>query len=276
MNIKKFLFFSLIILMISLVVAQGIAVLAGEHRKAISGALEVPYRIYLNNSEPVAGFQLEVAYPSYLTYKGIEFGVFNLTIVENNGTDGLLRIAVLAGEGIVLEENSLFDIVFDVKESALAGNYSVNFSDAVFADINATIISLEIINGSFEIVAPYNFTFLPPISTEENFTLQEGATLPLKFNVFLNGSFVSDYSVLIRIFNQSLGIDYIYNASEEGDDYVNIDLTEEHYLVNVHTGQLNMIEGRYEVAVSFDNFQESGIFFDLVNKSQGIGKGKKK
>ena len=267
----------LIVLVISAVAAQIVLNLGGG-AKAIKGATGVPYAVYLNNEEPISGFQMEISYPSYLTYQGINIGeeMPNMTFVINDDTAGLLRIVAVAENGIALGENKIFDIIFDVDENAVAGNYSINSSNEIFADINTTIISTEVIDGIFEIVKPYNITFLPPISTEENFTLQEGATLPLKFNVDRDELFTADNSVLVRIYNLSLGIDRTYNASGEGDNYIKINSTAEHYIINIHTNALEMPEGFYDIDVSFNNFQKAGIGFELVNKSQGIGKGKKK
>jgi hypothetical protein len=141
-------------------------------------------------------------------------------------------------------------------------------------NISTTIISIETSNGSFTIVEPYNFTFLPPISLFENFTLQEGATLPLKFKAANETGFVIDNSVKVRIFNESLGIDKTYNASGEGDGFIKINETEEQYHLNIHTNQLEMPLGDYEIIVSFNNFQQQEIIFELIQNDKGKGKKK--
>ena len=106
--------------------------------------------------------------------------------------------------------------------------------------------------------------------------MQENATLPLKFNITNENGFVVDESVLVRVYNLSLEIDHTYNASGVGDNYINIDNSAGHYLVNIHTNQLNMSDGIYNIDVSFDNYQIEIIGFELIDKSQGIGKGKQR
>jgi hypothetical protein len=277
-TIKSLSILILVILMASLVIAQMITTLTGSNVRAIKGATEVPYAIYLNNTEKIAGFQLEISYPSYLIYKRIELGnqMQNATIIINNETTGLLQIASIVENEISPDNDNLFDVIFDISQEAQTGNYTINFPNTILADINTTIISLNIINGSFEIVNLYNVTFLPPISLKENFTLQEGVTLPLKFSVFQDNIFVSDSSVLVRIYNQSLSTDHTYNASGIGNDYIRINSTEEHYITNINTGNLQMPEGIYTIEISFSNFQKKETDFILINKNQGIGKGKNK
>jgi hypothetical protein len=252
--------------------------MTGGNIKAIQGATEISYPIYLDNNGSVAGFQVEINYTSYLTFQRIEetSRMPNATIVSNNETQGLLKIAVLIEDEISIGDEKIFDIIFDVDESSIPNNYTIDLSELIAVNINTTIISSNTVDGNFEIVEPYDFVFLPPISNFENFTLQEGATLPLKFNVTNNNSFVSDDSVLVRVYNESLEIDKTYNTSGTGDDYIRINETEEQYIVNIHTGQLNMPEGLYNIDVTFDNFQLEIIGFELIDKSNGIGKGKQR
>ena len=64
----------------------------------------------------------------------------------------------------------------------------------------------------------------------------------------------------------------VYTISEE----VRINQTEEKYIVNIHTGQLNMPEGEYDIYALFSNGDDNTgeIGFELVQ--QGKGKGRKK
>ncbi len=258
--------------------ALGVATITGGEVKVIKGATSVAYPIYLDNNESVVGFQINIDYPTYLIYHGLEetLRMPNATIVVNDGTDGFLSIAVLIEDEISSGDGEAFNLIFNVDESAVVGNYTIDLSDFVAANINATVLEADIVDGNFEIVEPYGFEFLPPISNFENFTLQNGATLPLKFNVTENNAFVIDDSVLVRVYNLSLGIDYTYNTSGEGDDYVRIIEEEGHYVVNIHTRELEMPVGLYDVDVIFSNYQVELIGFELVDKSKGIGKGRQR
>jgi len=279
MTNKKYFLMFLGVLLLGIIIAIGIATITGANIKVIKGAENVLYPIYLDNNESITGFQIDINYSTYLIYQGIEetSRISNSTIVVNNETDGFLSIALLIEEGISSGDGEAFNLIFDVDESAVAGNYTIDLSDFVAANINATALEVNVVEGNFEIVDAYGFAFLSPISNFENFTLQDGATLPLKFNVTGNGVFVEDDFVLVRVYNLSLGIDHTYNASEEGDDYVRINATESLYIVNIHTGDLEMPVGIYYIDVTFDNYQIELIGFELLEKgANGKGKGKQR
>lgn len=116
---------------------------------------------------------------------------------------------------------------------------------------------------------------LPPITSLQEFELQEGATLPFKFTAAdCSGAFYEDAGIKIRVINQSLGIDLTYNASGQGSEFITIDLLNEQYVLNIHTGQLNMSVGTYDIDVMFSNGLSYKTGFELVEKGPENGKGK--
>lgn len=275
-NKNKYFLILLGILLLGIIIAMGVATMTGGTVEAIKGATSVSYPIYLNNNDTVAGFQIDINYPAYLIYQGIEktSRIPSSTIVVNNETDGFLSIAVLIENEISSGEGEAFNLIFNVEESAPVGSYAIDLSDFVAANINVNVLEVNVVDGNFEIVEPYDFIFLPPISNFENFTLQDGATLPLKFNVTNEDGFIVDDSVLVRIYNLSLGIDKTYNSSGEGDDYIRIDESKELYITNIHTGELEMPLGEYNIDVIFDNYQIEIIGFELIQNGKGKGKQK--
>jgi hypothetical protein len=117
--------------------------------------------------------------------------------------------------------------------------------------------------------------WLPPISLEEEFGLQQGATLPLKFDVTdCDGDFYSDNEIKVKVINESTSFYKEYNASGEGDDFVRINETESYYILNIHTNQLNMSLGSYDIYVDFSNSKSGEVIFELIQN--GKGKGNKK
>ena len=276
---KSPVFLLFIVLLSALVIAQTVIMVAGEVT-TIYGAKDVPFPIYLDNNESVAGLQVEVNYETpFLIFKNIEptSRIPDATVITNNQPP-ILKIALLVNndsEQISAGNGALFNIIFDVNESAVPGEYDISLSDVVISNIETLSLPFSVNDGVFNIVQPYNITFLPPISNQENFTLQEGSTLPLKFNVTNNTDFVNDDSVRVTIFNNTIGFSKEYNASGSGNDFITIN-DGELYIVNIHTGQLNMSVGDYDIEVAFDNFQKAEIGFELVNKTAGIGRGKKK
>ncbi|MEK6832969.1 MAG: cohesin domain-containing protein [Nanoarchaeota archaeon] len=281
LNKKKYFLFLLGVLLLGIIIATGVVMMTGESIDAVKGAQNVIYPLYLNNSEDVVGFQIEVNYSTnYLNLTGVEptSRINNAEIVYNN-QNNILRIAVLVNnesDKIVAGNGAVLNLIFDVDENAIAGNYTIDLYNLISSNISAIALNSSESDGLFEIIEKYGFVFLPPISNFDNFTLQNGATLPLKFNVTDENGFAIDDSVLVRVYNLSLGIDKTYNASGEGDEYITIDGVNKLYITNIHTEQLNMGKGIYNIDVIFSNYQDELIGFELVDKSQGIGKGKQR
>jgi len=245
---------------------------------AIKGAVNVTFPVYLENNESVAGFQVIINYTTpCLTFRELRTTprTQNATLLFNN-IPPVLKIALLvnnASDEISSGSGPVLYIIFDVNETAVTDTYPVNLSDIVITNISALSMPFGANNGIFEIVNPYNFTFLPPISTKENFTLQDGSTLPLKFNVTDGTEFVHDDSVRVAVLNTTTGFYKEYNASGTGDDFIRIN-DGEFYIVNIHTDQLNMSLGLHDIIVNFSNYQKEEIVFELVEKSVGRGRDK--
>lgn len=270
----------LIVLLISSLVFA-LSTFTGSSAKAVPGTQGVVFPILLDNDEAVAGFQVEVNYSTTeLVLANVETtSRTEHAVVVFNDTPSIVIIAVLANDSdnlIETGEGAVLNLVFNVDESASTAVHTIDLEEVIAVNISAVTLDVAFTDGLFEIVEPYGFEFLPPISLFENFTLQEGATLPLKFNVTNATDFIIDNSVLVRVYNISKGIDHVYNATDIGSDFIDIDGIAGQYHLNIHTGQLNMSEGMYTIDVLFDNYQVETIGFELVDKSQGIGKGKNK
>lgn len=248
--------------------------LTGDSVRAIKGAQQVVYPIYLNNTEAIAGFQVEINYSTnYLTLANVQTTsrTSNATVVYNDEAP-IVKLAVLVNNGseeISPGDGAALNLIFNVDPDAVVGKYAINMNDLIAVNISTIPLNVSNVSGNFEIVNPYNVTFLPPISNFENFTLQNGATLPFKFNVTDGNGFVTDDSVFVRIYNESLGVNYTFNSSD-----ITISPTDGFYHVNIDTNKLGMSEGLYNIDVSFDNYQTESIDFELVDKANGIGRGR--
>lgn len=267
------------------------------------GDTDVTVPVVLKNNDSVAGFQFDLAYTSYLIYKGYEATARmpNASVVVNNDTLGLLRVAALIEGQISAGNGTILNLVFDVNSSAASGEYPVNFSNLLLGDIVAQPVNTTPSDADFTIVVdsdgdgilddedvcPQTYgcsdyigcqygikEWLPPITTQENFTLQDGSTLPLKFNVTnCSDYFFEDYDVKVSIYNDTLNFSKEYNASGTGDDYVRIEEVDVLYITNIHTNDLDMDLGMYTINVTLGNKISDKTGFILVEK--GIGKGKK-
>ncbi len=141
-------------------------------------------------------------------------------------------------------------------------------------DINGNI-NLTWVNDTATTTDLYNITFLPPITTMEQFNLTNGRTLPIKFTSQDNdtGDFIYDDTVNVTIKN-STGHLITYFTYGTGTDSVRINTIEEHYIVNFHTRNYALNLGEtYAIIVTFgepDSLRGYEItYFTLVIKERG-------
>lgn len=261
--------------------------------------------VNLNNNGTVIGLQVDINHTNYLIFKGISATprIPNATIeaLDNNS---LLKIALLSNPGISPGNGSILNILFDINASAASGNYSINLTNFLPVDIATQHFSANPVQSIFTILVDsdndkiddnsdlcpsvfgcLNFSgcsfglkeWLPPIINQTEFNLEEGATLPLKFSATnCSGAFYTDNNITVRIVNNTLGINKTYNASGQGNGYVNINATEQQYHTNIHTSQLNMPLGDYDIFAIFSNNLSKKIGFELVQQGPTNGKGKGK
>jgi len=144
-------------------------------------------------------------------------------------------------------------------------------------DINGNI-NLTWVNDTATTTDLYNITFLPPITTMDQFNLTNGRTLPIKFTSQDNdtGDFIYDDTVNVTIKN-STGHLITYFTHGKGTDSVRINSEEEQYIVNFHSKNYDLNVGEtYVVTVTFGEQDNLGgyeiTYFTLVDK----GKGKEK
>lgn len=104
--------------------------------------------------------------------------------------------------------------------------------------------------GSTPPAENYSISWLPPIGLNKTHNL--GRTLPIRFNITtLNGSFVYDESVVVRVFDPNNT--EVFNATHGYiDDSVRIGAEKEYYSTNMHTDK-NWPLGNYTIIVNFSN-----------------------
>jgi len=99
----------------------------------------------------------------------------------------------------------------------------------------------------------YNITFLPPITTMEQFNLTDGRTLPIKFTArnSITNEFIYDDTVNVTITNSTCHL-IAFFTNGTGTDSVRINSTEEQYIVNFHTKDYDLNVGEtYTIHVTF-------------------------
>lgn len=308
MRIKKINKLFVIFPILTITVLMALATYQGnfirvENITSSAGETNISVPIVLDNNDSVAGFQFDVTYDSFLIFSDYEVTsrMPNASVVINDNSAGTLKIAVLVPEQISPGNGTILNLIFDVNSSASSGNYPIDLTGVDLGNIAAQPVNTTSVNATFTIVSdsdgdgiddnedlcPLTYgcseydgcdyghnEWLPPITNEENFTLQDGSTLPLKFNVTAcNGSFYEDYDVKAKVYNTTLNFSTEYNASGSGDDYIRIEAEDALYIVNIHTNELGMPIGEYKINVTYGNNVSAEIGFILVER--GIGKGKK-
>lgn len=175
------------------------------------------------------------------------------------------------------EENgvSIPNIPVDMQVIHYDENGIKTFSKAI--TINANLENPTIIKLSE--LLPINITFLPPITTMNQFTLTNGSTLPIKFTARNNttNEFIYDGTVKVSIKN-STGYLIASLTNGTGANNVRINYIDEQYIVNLNTKNYALKVGEtYAVTVTFgDAGALRGYeitYFTLVEGGKAKGKG---
>jgi len=153
------------------------------------------------------------------------------------------------------------------------GIYTINLT--VKDGNNALCIKQKMIFVSANL---YNITFLPPITTMDEFSLVDGSTLPIKFTAIESntGEFINDDTVNVTITNSECDAiaSFTYGTCT---DSVRIDPTEKQYIVNFHTKDYALNLGEtYAVRVTFgeiDGLKGYDLtYFTLIENGEAKGK----
>jgi M6 family metalloprotease-like protein len=127
---------------------------------------------------------------------------------------------------------------------------------------------------SLDIMKQYNITFLPPITTMDQFNLTDGSTLPIKFTArnSTTDEFIYDDTVNVTITN-STGHLITYFTNGTDTDSIRIDTAEEQYAVDFNTldyPELTINE-TYSIQVTFGNINSlqgyAIAYFTLVDRT---------
>ena len=205
--------------------------------------------VTLNNTAPNTGDAILVTVDATDNAAVISVKANNVALVPQGGDIWKGTITALVGTHIV--NVSATDAVDNV-----GWNNSTSYTTTTTTDL-------------------YNITFLPPITTMDQFNLKDGRTLPIKFASQDNdtGDFIYDDTVNVTI-TDSTGHLITYFTYGTGSESVRINTREEQYIVNFHTRNYALNVGEtYVITVTFG---EPGSLrgyeitdFTLVYKGKG-------
>lgn len=129
-------------------------------------------------------------------------------------------------------------------------------------------------NASFSFNV-FKLSWLPPLSTQEIYALQNGSTLPIKFSVLdLEGKLIAESSVKIEILNSNQEL--VAGPFIPGiNPVVGIDLQNHQYHFNLKTKDENLKSGIYTLKASFFSpslFGSASTSFELLEGGKAKGK----
>ena len=200
--------------------------------------------------------------------KGTGEGTFTLTL--ESAANG--KISSTVYEDINVNSDSIGYIT----DNIYSANYILRMDYDGNGIVDQIILPTSIIISGENL---YNITFLPPITTMDQFNLTYGSTLPIKFTARNNSTdeFIHDPTVNVTITN-STGHLITYFTNGTGTDSVRINSTEEQYIANFHTKDYAINIGEtYSVTVTFgepDSLRGYDItYFTLIEGGKAKGKG---
>ena len=202
-----------------------------------------------------------------LKVEGTGDGTFTLTYESAN--NGIISNATY--ENIPVTSNSVGYITdtTNVGNRLLRMDYDGNgIIDQIILPTSMTILGDNL----------YNITFLPPITTMDQFNLTDGSNLPIKFTArnSTTDEFIYDDTVNVTITN-STGHLITYFTNGTGTDSVRINSEEEQYIANFHTKDYDLNVGEtYVITVTFgelDSLRGYDItYFTLMEGGKAKGK----
>jgi len=230
---------------------------------------DIPNSAYLSEDETVIIYNAKDTYRYEV--KGTDFGTYGLDLISFINWDTISAF-------------SAFDIPTSPSQNH---QYDINW-EMLFNSQNGVSIQIDsdgdgvfeqtIITGNTFYI--YNITFLPPITTMDQFNLTDGSTLPIKFTVnhHITNEFIYDDTVNVTITN-STGHLITYFTNGTGTGSVRINSEEEQYIANFHTKDYAINIGEtYSVTVTFggpDSLRGYDItYFTLIEGGKAKGKGK--
>lgn len=183
------------------------------------------------------------------------------------------------GTSIVIKARSSTDgLTWSGWETAENGELLTALPDGRYIQIEATLQIAEgdqspilydlTVHPDYEPV--FGVMWLPPMTNEE-FALQDGTTLPIKFRLLdENGEAVEEmqegiYLVLEGVETWVLG---------EGRDDLRFDTDDYHYIANFHTRQYELDDGLYTVTVYDGNDNALGAYTFELSSQRGTSRGR--
>ncbi|MDL1976299.1 MAG: metallophosphoesterase [Deltaproteobacteria bacterium] len=218
--------------------------------------LEIPNSFYTNGYPPIENTEAQIELPELTVLYNINTDyVFKIKSFEN-GTFNFM-IGLYDGMSVKAE----FEEVEIMNNSTALVYYKPNQLNFIMEmDSNNDGVTDYLLTPEQIIVEGnnlYETTFLPPITTMDEFSLVDGSTLPIKFTAIESntGEFINDDTVNVTITNSECDViaSFTYGT---GTDNVRIDSTEKQYIVNFHTKDYALNLGEtYAVCVTFGEME---------------------
>jgi len=139
-------------------------------------------------------------------------------------------------------------------------------------------LSMFCVSGALEGTLPVVGSFKPPLTNQEDFALQYGTTLPVKFDIRSpSGAFLPDEPVVAVITDSAVPPNKIATfVRGDGSEDIRVEPPEEHYIFNLHSKDYGLLEGPiYTIVILWNGIPIGEIGF-TVSYTKGTGRGKQK
>ena len=147
-------------------------------------------------------------------------------------------------------------------EGLAPGDYSLE------VNIGGTFIGSQQIH--YTPAPPVTVEYLPPISIADLYTMNDGSTLPLKFQLKQeNQVLLEQKQVLVTV--DSISQEFVLG---EGSSNIRFDPATGQYILNLHTKELGLTVGKYTISVLLDGQSLGTIQFELVEGGKSKGQSK--
>jgi hypothetical protein len=143
MKHKKILAVSVVLVLAAFAIAIDITSIGPGDAEASANSTDVSVPINLKNNQSVSILEFELNYPEFLIFRDVtntsriadEDAVLESNVLPGN----TLKVSAFVPGNISAGEGAILNLIFDVNESALPGNYSLNISEIMLLNDNGTV-----------------------------------------------------------------------------------------------------------------------------------------
>ena len=151
---KYFLAIMTVVIISAIVFATGFITIGTGSVSAAAGSINVSVPVNLENNNSISILDFTLTYSRYIIFTGAQntTRMTNATIEYYTINETTLNVAAFIPDGIQVGSGAIMNLFFNVNESALPGNSSLDMSDIVLVNVDSDNINYTVSNGIFTII----------------------------------------------------------------------------------------------------------------------------